>query len=354
MIAEARVVESGAECRQALVDELFRSLPRADQRHWARVYLKGLLCITKRITPRHLAAAQALPAGAAQNLHRFINGSSWSWEPVRQALAAQIAVHAAPTTWTVTDLFIPKRGDRTVGVGSVMDDAGQPVTGQQALGLLLGADGDSFPVSWRLLLRESWTGDRQLRRKARIPCEVTTRPRWAYLLELVGEVARGRLPKLPWVVALPLTPAEVPGVLGAFTHGGLDVVCEVGPEQQVLAEGGRAAAVPVRELMSRSRARSAPVRLSRRSHAESAVYRAVEWVDPDGDGPARYLLTNLGPRRAEQLFAHAVGDARGAMGAMSLRYGARDFLGRSFPGWHHHMTMASAAYAYQRLPFCPS
>ncbi|MCL6731937.1 hypothetical protein PWE32_09610 [Streptomyces neyagawaensis] len=26
-----------------------------------------------------------------------------------------------------------------------------------------------------------------------------------------------------------------------------------------------------------------------------------------------------------------------------------DFAGRSFPAWHHHMTMASAAYTYTRL-----
>ncbi|MER7834530.1 hypothetical protein ABTY98_01100 [Streptomyces sp. NPDC096040] len=25
-----------------------------------------------------------------------------------------------------------------------------------------------------------------------------------------------------------------------------------------------------------------------------------------------------------------------------------DFAGRSFPAWHHHMTMASAAYAHLR------
>ncbi|MFD0431908.1 hypothetical protein ACFQ60_46150 [Streptomyces zhihengii] len=29
--------------------------------------------------------------------------------------------------------------------------------------------------------------------------------------------------------------------------------------------------------------------------------------------------------------------------------GLLDFEGRSFPGWHHHMTLASAAYLYRRL-----
>ncbi|MFD3939112.1 hypothetical protein ACFWSF_09295 [Streptomyces sp. NPDC058611] len=30
-----------------------------------------------------------------------------------------------------------------------------------------------------------------------------------------------------------------------------------------------------------------------------------------------------------------------------------DFAGRSFLGWHHHMTMTSAAYAYSRLASAP-
>jgi len=34
---------------------------------------------------------------------------------------------------------------------------------------------------------------------------------------------------------------------------------------------------------------------------------------------------------------------------MDGRYELLDFAGRSFPAWHHHMTMASAAYAHLRL-----
>lgn len=29
--------------------------------------------------------------------------------------------------------------------------------------------------------------------------------------------------------------------------------------------------------------------------------------------------------------------------------GLLDFEGRSYPGWHHHMTLVSAAYTYSRL-----
>lgn len=34
---------------------------------------------------------------------------------------------------------------------------------------------------------------------------------------------------------------------------------------------------------------------------------------------------------------------------MDGSYGLLDFAGRSFPAWHHHMTMASAVYTHMRL-----
>ena len=45
---------------------------------------------------------------------------------------------------------------------------------------------------------------------------------------------------------------------------------------------------------------------------------------------------------------------RATVAALRERFGVLDFEGRSFPGWHHHMTMASAAYAFRHLPDRPS
>jgi hypothetical protein len=38
-----------------------------------------------------------------------------------------------------------------------------------------------------------------------------------------------------------------------------------------------------------------------------------------------------------------------AISEMKEGFGLLDFEGRSFPGWHHHKTLVSAAYAYRRL-----
>ncbi|MFC3993362.1 IS701 family transposase [Actinoplanes siamensis] len=369
--------EIGALWQQTFLEGVFQPLPRADQRHWARTYLRGLLSAPHGATPRQLAAAQSLPAAAAHRLHQFVNVSSWAWEPVRQALARQICAHTMPAAWTVTELFLPRQGPSVVGVHDTVDTGtGRPVSGQRAFGLFLSTERDSFPVSWRLLLGDAWVKDRQRRQRARIPKDVTARARWAYLMEFVGEVTQGQLPNLPWIFAVPLAPPDVSGVLAALAHCRLDVVCEVTPEQEVTPErqtrsgGGSAAAVPVGDLLSRRPARtgsgsvpparrtppvSATVRLGgpRQADAESRTYQAMEWAGQDGRGPVRYVLTTLTPRRAARALAGAAEDTRAAAAAMSRCFGARDFLGRSFPGWHHHMTMASAAYAYRRLTTAP-
>lgn len=67
--------------------------------------------------------------------------------------------------------------------------------------------------------------------------------------------------------------------------------------------------------------------------------------------PGAIWITNLPPQRlpdAVKLASYATGPAV-AVNAMAQWFGLLDFEGRSFPGWHHHMSLVSAAYAYQRL-----
>lgn len=44
-----------------------------------------------------------------------------------------------------------------------------------------------------------------------------------------------------------------------------------------------------------------------------------------------------------------VAHAEESVREMSEDFGLLDFEGRSFPGWHHHMTLVSATYGYSGL-----
>lgn len=75
----------------------------------------------------------------------------------------------------------------------------------------------------------------------------------------------------------------------------------------------------------------------------------AQW-QPGRVRPARVWLTNLTharPQTVARLIRHA-GD-RAAVAALEEDFGLLDFEGRSYPGWHHHMTMVSAACAYRSL-----
>lgn len=360
-------------CLQTFLDEIFAPLHRAEQRRWARAYLRGLLRATGKKTLRSIAQTEALPATAAHGLRQFINSSPWAWEPVRRRLAQRIAASTAPYAWTVAELVIPKRGEHSVGVHRRRDTAtGLTVNCQRAVGLFLAAGARCFPVDWSLVLDDAWSEDRPRRQRARIPDVETARPVRAYVLDhAAGVAAQPRLPGLPWV--LDLTRCEdASGVLVGLARHRLHTVCEVAPDQLVLA--GRAETVTrIGELMEVRRSRQSQtvvcrpadgpartalvhayagtIQLPRRRGASATAYHLLKHVPADRGRPARYWLTSLTDRGVEEVMALARGQdaAQSALLALRERFGVLDFEGRSFPGWHHHMTMASAAYAFQHL-----
>ncbi|KOU28190.1 hypothetical protein ADK51_12095 [Streptomyces sp. WM6368] len=59
-------------------------------------------------------------------------------------------------------------------------------------------------------------------------------------------------------------------------------------------------------------------------------------------------LTNMNRHRMDDLLGlvRAAGRSAAVLGALADDFGLLDFEGRSFPGWHHHMTLMSAAYAF--------
>ncbi|MEU3046360.1 transposase [Streptomyces sp. NPDC006984] len=369
--------EDEVACRQAFLEDVFGPLHRAEQRRWARAYLLGLIQASGRKTPRRIARSNPLPPAAAHGLHQFINASPWDWEPVRRRLALWVAGRTPPHAWTVTELVIPKRGEHSVGVHRCLDaQSGRTVNCQRAVGLFLVTQAHCYPVDWRLLLDESWIQDPERRLRARIPEAETARPLRAHVLDYAADIAaRPRLPPVPWV--LDLTPCTSAGrVLAGFAGLRLDVVCEVEPGQIVLAGHRPQAVTTVGRLMETRyardahvtagqapacRARTAPIRAYAGTVAlprpggfrggGANRYRILEVRDPTGRHPARYWASSLTDRSVDETVAlvRSRVAVRSAVATLREQFGVLDFAGRSFPGWHHHMTMASAAYAYQHL-----
>ncbi|MGY0067155.1 IS701 family transposase [Streptomyces sp. QTS137] len=374
--SEVRTVVSGDGTRmQQFMDEIFQAFQRAEQRRWAQAYLWGLIHAPGKKTPRRLALAKPLPSAAAHGLHQFINASPWDWQPVRNRLALRAAASTTPRAWTVTELIIPKRGEHSVGVHRRIDrNTGRAVNCQRALGLLLVTDAHCLPVDWSLVLDRAWNLDAERRRRARVPPSQAGRTAGSYVIDYAGGIAaQPPLRRIPWVLDLTRCD-ESASVLVGLARQRVEVVCEVSPEQVVLTGRRTPAASTVSALgedrcarqtyvtfrqTTAARTRTVPIHMytntvrlpSLGNDGEARPYRVLERPDPDGRQPARYWITSLTDRRVVEILrlARSRVAALSTVSTLQKRFGVLDFEGRSYPGWHRHMTMASAAYAYECL-----
>ncbi|WP_063787352.1 IS701 family transposase [Streptomyces rimosus] len=349
----------------------FGHLPRTDQRRWAHAYLLALLTTEGKKSVRRLAAAVSDSPTASQSLHQFLNASPWDWNPVRREIARRAEASGPARAWILAPAVLPKRGGHSVGVHRrFCARAGRTVSCQLAMGMFLpvgdapappaastasvaaAADcGDSAAVSvdWRLFLPPQWAGDEELLRRNRIPAAEANNPRpmWVHALDLV-EAQAARTCSAPAPVVADLSEySDSVRLIEALARQGRDFVIAV-PSATALATP----ATPGMPNDSGARPRllqtaPTPVRIPGSHH----TYRAFAEPGQNSARPNRIWITNMAHRRMGQL----VGLARlhqlpaATLRALETDFGLHDFEGRSFPGWHHHMTLSSAAHAYRAL-----
>lgn len=366
----------------SFAEALFGHLPRTDQRRWAEIYLRGLLSTPGRKSIRRLAAAVSTSPTASQSLQQFINASPWDWVPARRELTRLAEAHTTAQALTISTAVLPKRGEYTCGVHRRFVPAlGRTISCQAGLGIFLSAGGTDVPLDWRLLLPEHWGADARRRERARIPEPVGCRPVWAQALDLVDAVT-GALDapvRLPVVADMSEHP-DAGLLLDGLGRRGHDFVVAVPAGLQVLpgdprlaAASRRPAAGPLHQalgaqrflhrrhtLQPHSAGWNPPERGMRHSGALTGLvrlptaprtYRLFTEKRPAGSRPARVWITSLTSGPVDRLMdlARLHSGASLTVAALERDYGMLDFEGRSFPGWHHHMTLVSAAYAYDRV-----
>ena len=251
------------------------------------------------------------------------------------------------------------------------------------------------PLDWRLFLPPEWDDDAERRRKAHVPQAERHRPKWQLALGLLDELAAWDL--VPPVVLADAAYGEVsefrlgleqrqlgyvvqvPGTISASPE---DVAPELVPstgrgrpslpryrqrrsslKQLVAAAGGQAASTVTwrqgadgGQLVSRFvalRVRPAGIKLRRAARGGELAVRwlLAEW--PDGEPePVKYWLANLPAEVPLQRLVwlaklrwRVEHDDRELKDALGLDH----FEGRSWQGWHHHVTLVSVAHAFVTL-----
>jgi len=369
--------------------EMFEPLARRDQRRWGEVYLRGLMLDGKRKSIEPMAAR--LEDGDEQCLQQFVNQSPWPWEPVRRRLALRMSGEIEPEAWVIDDTGFPKFGRQSVGVARQYCGAlGKVGNCQVGVSISAVSARASCPIDWRLFLPEEWDGDPR-RAACRVPDAARHEPKWKLALAIIDELKAWGL--------------KPPVVLGDAAYGDITEL-RLGLEQRdvsyVLDVKGSTSALPesaTPERPKRSHTGRPPAARYRRpfgSLAELALAAGpelcveVEWregtrgamasrflalrvrpanvklrrADPDGELPVRWLLaewpqdkqtptdfwlSNLPPDTPiERLVALAKLRWRVEQDYRELKdaLGLDHFEGRSFPGWHHHVTLVSVAHGF--------
>jgi len=382
---------------EAFAEDLFASLPRTDQRTRGQCYLRGLMLDGRRKSIEPMA--QRLGGVHYQALHHFVTVSPWDWRPVRRRLAEVLCAALAPTAWVVDDTGFPKDGKHSVGVQRQYSGTlGKTANCQLGVSVNAVTEWASCPLSWRLFLPECWDQAAMATRRAacHLPEGVHHRPKWQLVVDLLDELAG-------WDLRPPVLLADSGyGEVGEF-RGGLDArqvpyVVEVRADTSAYPEqvhptaapyAGkgrrprpryREAPSPLTELATSAGPRACveliwrrgskglqrgrflavrvrpagvtPRRLARAAGEELPVrWLLAEW--PVGKPePTKYWLSNLPEGtplvelvRLARLRWRVEQDYRELKGALGLDH----FEGRSFPGWHHHVTLVSVAHGFLTL-----
>jgi SRSO17 transposase len=178
------------KCRNRLeqfLADLLEPLGRRERRHWSSVYVRGLLLDGERKSIEPMAAR--LPEGNVQALQQLIGQSPWPWAPVWERLARRMSAELSPDpVWVIDDTGFPKQGRHSVGVERQYSGTlGKTANCQVAVSLHQVGPEESTILDWRLYLPESWIQDPQRRAEAGIPEAVEFRTKWQLALELIDE-----------------------------------------------------------------------------------------------------------------------------------------------------------------------
>lgn len=382
---------------EAFADDVFASLPRADQRARGQCYLRGLMLDGRRKSIEPMA--QRLGEVHYQALHHFVAVSPWDWRPVRRRLAEVLTAALSPTAWVVDDTGFPKDGTCSVGVQRQYSGTlGKTANCQLGVSVNAVTEHASCPLDWRLFVPERWDEEAMAARRAacRLPEGVHHRPKWQLVLDMLDELAG-------WDLRPPVLLADSGyGEVGEF-RAGLDArqvsyVVEVQAATSAYPEHVRPSVAPYTGRGRRPRPRYhqapsslaqlalaagqqacveliwrrgskglqrgrflalrvrpagvTPRRLARAAGGELPVrWLLAEWPTDKAE-PVKYWLANLPEAtplvelvRLARSRWRVEQDYRELKGALGLDH----FEGRGWVGWHHHVTLVSVAHGFLTL-----
>ena len=381
-------------CRKRLeqfLGDLLAPVGRSERRHWGSVYVRGLLLDGERKSVEPMA--QRLPDGNEQAMQQFVGQSPWDWKPVWERLAQRMVRELEPdATWVIDDTGFPKQGEHSVGVARQYSGTlGKTANCQVAVSLHEVCTEGAAVLNWRLYLPESWTEDAQRRAEAGIPEDVKFQKKWELALEMIDQVREWNLAdrivvadagygdvtafreglesrKLRYAVGVQSNTgvwleAPRPRKLKPKQRGRPPSALHYGKQRPVSAKEAAHGAQGWKKVRWRegsqgwleSRFWAGRVQPSHGFHegreAGKEVRLLIEWPATTEE-PTKYFLCDLPTgytlRRLVRV-AKARWKIEQDYQQLKQELGLDHYEGRSWIGWHHHVTLVMLAHSFLTL-----
>lgn len=400
------LAETRAEL-EAFVEDVFASLPRADQRNKGNLYLHGLMLDGRRKSMQPMGGRLGVDY---QQLQQFVSASPWKVEPVRRVLVRKAVQLIDPEAWVVDDTGFKKDGGSSPCVARQYSGTlGKIGNCQIAVSIHAATDKASCPLDWRLFVPESWddisadTNEQAAqvaarRTKAGLPDVQRHRTKWTMALEMIDELGVwGYRPKvmvgdagygeitgfrsgltdrqIPYMVAVKASTSAYPedAATDLIDYSGRgprprqrrylnapsslkDLVLDAGRPalHQATWRRGTKSSTSNRLASMRSRFIALRVRPANRDipHADDGSL-PVEWLlaeRPTGaSAPTDYWLSTL-PKTTSLKELVRIAKIRWRIEhdyrELKTGLGLAHFEGRTWAGWHHHVTLVTAAHLF--------
>jgi SRSO17 transposase len=184
------------------LDYLTDGMGRPERRRALAWYLTGLLLEGERKTvasmARRLVDDEQEVESMRQRLQECVVISTWADQEIQRRVARKLEKELSPAAFVIDDTGFPKKGQHSVGVARQYSGTlGRIDNCQVATSLHLATDEASGCIGMRLYLPEQWASDIRRRRKAGVPDEIVFKRKWELAIELLdGALSWDLAPRL--------------------------------------------------------------------------------------------------------------------------------------------------------------
>lgn len=358
-------------------------LARREQKESFAMYARGIVGDGERKSVEPIAARATGDAAACERVQarllNFLRESPWDDHCVRRE-AARYVIGALQeqepvTTWIIDDTGFPKQGRYSVGVQRQYSGTlGKVGNCQIGVSLTVATRHEHVPIDFALYMPESWTEDPFRRSKARVPADLTFKSKPDLAIDLITRALEDEVPgEIVLADAGFGNSSDFRNTVRIF---GLDLGVAIQGSTKVwlLDERDRARGAPVaaqdlgiqlgrrafRKLTWRegtaakmsSRFMFRRVKVAHDDGTDAGdcepLWLLMEWSDADAK-PTKCILTTLLRRMSKKEIVRIVKErwrTERAYEELKGELGLDHFEGRSFPGWHHHVSVVLCCYAF--------